>query len=83
MTELQQRYPDERDNMKLSDIPTGSGVMKPSAIPMDFAYMRRGIVVRETTEDGLMCGVVWEGSNTAFQYPDCTRFDLIQGSTPQ
>ena len=81
MTELQKQYMGTRVHRCLADIATGSIVMRPSAGTHDIAYLRRGVVVREDVFGrGVMCGVVWDGFPTAFQYSDDTGFDVVQVS---
>ncbi|GEM_PF-6380759 len=63
----------------LRSFATGARVTKPSAIPFDFAYGRTGTVVRESVTDEEVrdkdcLGVVWDGSNRAYEYSPETEF---------
>jgi hypothetical protein len=63
----------------LRDIPTGARVSKPDAIPFDFAYQRKGTVIRETFEGQQLSGVRFDGGRVVVEYPDDIEFVILEG----
>ena len=59
----------------LCDFETGARVRKPSAIPLfDFAFGRTGTVCRDAVDGRTCVGVMWDGANRIYEYPDDYRF---------
>jgi hypothetical protein len=58
----------------LESFENGSRVIKPNAIPQDFAFRRVGEVVRETVDGKDLIGVRWYGSHLYFEYGPDTLF---------
>jgi hypothetical protein len=61
----------------LWEIPSGARVRKPSARPINFAFGREGIVIRETFADKRHVGVLFDGASAVIEYPDNTELEVI------
>ena len=59
----------------LSSFPTGASVTKPSALPVDYAFGRIGIVLREVADGKEHVGVLWEDAYTIVEYPADEEFE--------
>ena len=63
--------------MKLGMMATGSRVRKLSAVMVDFAYGREGMVIRETLDGVTHLGIRWDGSHKVFEYPHDTEVEEV------